>query len=69
MADSKAKKWRKKRVREGHRNPELSRSPFALADMRTRKTTTKKELLYKHKHKNRLTDPGEKGSFLFLSIH
>ncbi|MFC0559774.1 hypothetical protein [Halalkalibacter alkalisediminis] len=42
MATSKAKKARLKQEREGRRNPELNRSPFTFADLRTRKTKTKK---------------------------
>ncbi|WP_407936258.1 hypothetical protein [Litchfieldia alkalitelluris] len=70
MGKSKAKKLRQKHLREGNRNPELSRSPFAYADMRTRTTKNKKDQLYKTKHKNRFsssTDEGN-GSFYFYLI-
>ncbi|MEF2967108.1 hypothetical protein V3851_14820 [Paenibacillus sp. M1] len=66
MAKSKALKMRQKRVREGKRNPEESRSPFAFTDMRTRKTKTKTELMNSTKHKNRVSYYGEDGSFLFI---
>jgi hypothetical protein len=59
MARSKAKKLRAKMVREGKRNPESLRSPYALIDMSGRRTKTKKDLLYKSKHK------GQSGSFYF----
>lgn len=65
MAKTKAKKVREKRVREGRRNPEESRSPFILADMRTRKTKTKKDYLYKGKYKNQSSQAGNDGSFYF----
>jgi hypothetical protein len=52
MAKSKAKKIREKLTREGRRNPEENRSPFVFEDMRTRKTKTKKDLLYQKKRKN-----------------
>ena len=52
MAKSKAKKIRERRIREGKRNPENGRSPFANADLRTRMTKTKKDLLYQ---KNKIT--------------
>jgi hypothetical protein len=65
LAKSKAKKLREKLVREGRRNPEASRSPFVFADMRTRKTKTKKDYLYK---KNQSPQIGKDGSFfVFLS--
>lgn len=56
MAKSKAKKMREKLEREGLRNPETSRGVFALTDMRTRKTKTKKEKMFQSKHKKRFTD-------------
>lgn len=66
MAKSKAKRMRDKLTREGKRNPELSRSPFAAADLRTRRTKTKQELIHqnKHKRKNLISFYGEDGSFL-----
>ncbi|MDF2035955.1 hypothetical protein P2R12_03010 [Cytobacillus oceanisediminis] len=67
MAKSAAKKLREKAVREGKRNPECNRSPFAYADMRTRKTKTKKEQLYRSKYKNRYSDVNRTdGSFLCI---
>lgn len=63
LAKSKAKKLREKLVREGRRNPEDSRSPFVFADMRTRKTKTKKDYLYK---KNHSSQTGNDGSFFIL---
>ncbi|GEL77052.1 hypothetical protein TMU01_12870 [Tenuibacillus multivorans] len=67
MGKSKAKKIREKMQREGKRNPEWSRSPFTFSDMRTRKTKTKKDVLYRTKHKNQLSNGGKDGSFLFCS--
>ncbi|MHC0036022.1 hypothetical protein [Pseudoneobacillus sp. C159] len=58
MAKSKAKKLREKLVREGRRNPEDMRSPFAFTDMRTRKTKTKKDYLYKKNHSTPLRGDG-----------
>ncbi|WP_080845830.1 hypothetical protein [Cytobacillus gottheilii] len=66
MAKSSAKKKREKLIREGRRNPEESRSPFASADMRTRRTKTKDETLYRIKHKNHSLDDHHDGSFLFI---
>ncbi|WP_456279314.1 hypothetical protein [Bacillus sp. AK128] len=67
MAKSKAKKIREKNVREGKRNPEASRSPFAHLDLTTRKTKTKKDLLYRCKYKNHNSKDGNDGSFTFNS--
>ncbi|MBB6452755.1 hypothetical protein HNQ94_001201 [Salirhabdus euzebyi] len=53
MARSQAQKQRNKLVREGYRNPKESRGIYALADMRTRKTKTKKDKMYQEKHKGR----------------
>lgn len=64
MAKSAAKRKREKLVREGRRNPEDSRSPFASMDMRSRKTKTKTETLYRIKHKNHSADDRD-GSFYF----
>lgn len=66
MAKSKAKKLREKLVREGRRNPEDCRSPFAFADMRTRRTKTKKDSLYK---KNQSPLLGNDGSFFIFPIN
>ncbi|MCM3699962.1 hypothetical protein M3216_11145 [Paenibacillus macerans] len=66
MAQSKAKKLRNKQIREGKRNPELSRSPFAFTDMRTRKTKTKLEQMNKPKYKNHAFAYGDDGSFYFF---
>ncbi|MBM7684105.1 hypothetical protein JOD43_004318 [Pullulanibacillus pueri] len=68
MSHSKAKKQRQKKVREGKRNPELSRSPFAFTDMQTRMTKTKKDKLYHCKHKNSLTDDRTEGSFYLPNL-
>ncbi|MDN4070662.1 hypothetical protein QYF50_22415 [Paenibacillus vini] len=65
MAKSHAQKMRQKLVREGKRNPELSRSPFAFADMRMRKTKSKQEQMNSSKYKNRISSYGDDGSFLF----
>ncbi|MEK4145543.1 hypothetical protein NST02_00305 [Robertmurraya sp. FSL W8-0741] len=68
MTKSKARKYRDKIAREGQRNPEWNRSPFAFADMRTRKTKTKKDHLYKTKHKNQSFTEKNDGSFLLLAL-
>lgn len=67
MAQSKAKKNRRKLIREGKRNPELGRSPFAFADLRTRKTKTKQDCITKQKYKNHGSFYGDDGSFYFWS--
>lgn len=64
MSKSTARKKREKLVREGKRNPENGRSPFALTDMHTRVTKTKKDYLYRTKHKNLSSKNGNDGSFL-----
>ena len=51
MSKSKSKKLREKLIREGKRNPELSRSPFAMLDLNTRKTKTKQQKLNQVKYK------------------
>lgn len=56
MATSKAKKQRQKLVREGLLNPEIKRSPFALIDLSSKQTKTKKGYLYSKKEKNRQID-------------
>ncbi|WP_078378929.1 hypothetical protein [Sutcliffiella halmapala] len=45
MAKSKAKKLREKLAREGKRNPENGRGTYALANLTTKVTKTKKEKL------------------------
>jgi hypothetical protein len=54
MAKSKAKKEREKLEREGRMNPDSKRSPFANNEMfrfmSTKKTGTKKDILYKEKY-------------------
>ncbi|MEH7222769.1 hypothetical protein V7112_03055 [Bacillus sp. JJ1566] len=65
MAKSNARKTRERLVREGKRNPENGRSPFALTDMQTRMTKTKKDHLYRTKHKNQSFEGGNDGSFCF----
>ncbi|QED48201.1 hypothetical protein [Cytobacillus dafuensis] len=67
MAKSNAKKIREKSVREGKRNPEANRSPFIFADMRTRKTKTKKDYLYCKKYKNQSLNQSSDGSY-FLPL-
>ncbi len=66
MAKSKAKKIRERRIREGKRNPENGRSPFAYADLRTRMTKTKKDLLYRKKQKNHFSQEEKNGSFYIM---
>ncbi|MCT2193831.1 hypothetical protein NSQ80_05550 [Paenibacillus sp. FSL K6-2441] len=65
MAQSQAKKHRQKLIREGKRSPELSRSPFAFQDLRTRKTKTKQEQLHRQKYKNHASMYGDDGSYYF----
>ncbi|WNS73796.1 hypothetical protein RRV45_12795 [Bacillus sp. DTU_2020_1000418_1_SI_GHA_SEK_038] len=68
MARSRAKKMRERSVREGKRDPELNRSSFAFADMRTRTTKTKKDYLYREKHKNHTLVDRSDGSFYFVAL-
>ncbi|MBF2398409.1 hypothetical protein IA932_05015 [Listeria marthii] len=56
MATSKAKKQRQKLVREGHLNPEIKRSPFALIDLSSKQTKTKKGYLYSKKQQSHQRD-------------
>ncbi len=65
MARSSASKKRIKAVREGKRDPLLSRSPFANHDLRTRTTKTKQDVLNRSKYKNRISYEGDSGSYLF----
>lgn len=69
MANSKAKKMRKKLEREGRRNPESKRSIYATTDMfvqmRTKTTKTKKDILYKNKYENRTSKINDGDSFYF----
>lgn len=69
MSRSQAQKKRQKLIREGRLDPEINRSPFAKLDMRTRKTKTKKDLVYRTKHKkNRYPGSVEDDSFLISFI-
>ncbi|MEI5908000.1 hypothetical protein WAK64_13140 [Bacillus spongiae] len=68
MGKSNAKKYREKLAREGKRNPEVDRSPFAKADMRTRRTKTKKDYLYRAKYKNH-DSSNEKNGFFYAQFH
>lgn len=65
MGKSNAKKKRQKRIREGRLDPEINRSPFVHLDLRTRKTKTKKDYLYRTKHKNRHLENRDNDSFYF----
>lgn len=56
MSKSKARKHRENLVRNGQRDPQNSRGIYALENLRTRKTKTKREKLNQHKHKGRLSD-------------
>lgn len=71
MAKSAARKIRDKRIREGKMDTTTMRSPFALADLRTRKTKTKREAIGRLKHKDPYQNPnftgGDEGSFLFCA--
>ncbi|MDO3408621.1 hypothetical protein QWJ34_02435 [Saccharibacillus sp. CPCC 101409] len=66
MAKSAARKARDKQVREGRLDAAVSRSPFAFADMRTRKTKTRQDKLNRIKHKNPNLTGGDQGSYLFV---
>ncbi|WP_221568622.1 hypothetical protein [Alkalihalobacillus sp. TS-13] len=71
MSKSNAWKKRRKMEREGRRNPEWNRSDFALMDLRSRKTKTKKEKLNQQKHKGRLSDRNydhDNGLFVYLRV-
>lgn len=50
MAKSRARKIREKRMREGKRNPANNRGAYVFADMQTRKTKTKNEIMYQDKY-------------------
>lgn len=65
LAKSNARKIREKLEREGRLNPAELRSPFVFSDMRTRTTKTKKDHLYRSKHKNQSLRDGNDGSFFF----
>lgn len=71
MSKSKAKKIREKHVRAGRRDPSFNRSPYALMNLATRKTKTKKDHLFRTKHKNRNPNLEENDSFILgiLSVH
>ncbi|MGM7703382.1 hypothetical protein ACSVDE_16750 [Pseudalkalibacillus sp. Hm43] len=56
MGRSNAYKKRRKLEREGRRNPAKNRSDYAFMDLQTRTTKTKKDKLFQHKHKGRLSD-------------
>jgi len=69
MSSSRAQKKRQKLIREGKLNPEINRSSFAKLDLRTRKTKTKKDYLYRTKHKkNRHPGNTDNDSFLISFI-
>lgn len=68
MSKSKALRKREKLIREGRLNPEINRSPFAKLDLRTRKTKTKKDHLYRAKHKSHHPKQWEEGSFYFITL-
>ncbi|UPM56582.1 hypothetical protein [Gottfriedia acidiceleris] len=71
MSKSKARKLREKLVREGKRNPESSRSSFAMLDLNTRRTKTKQEKLNQVKHKKQSfgkDDFQTKDCFLFRCL-
>ncbi|WP_047985964.1 hypothetical protein [Ornithinibacillus californiensis] len=65
MSKSKALKKREKLMREGRLNPEVNRSPYVELDLRTRRTKTKKDHLYREKYKNRQPKQWDNGSFYF----
>jgi hypothetical protein len=64
MSRSSAQKKCQKLVRESKLNPKINRSSFAKLDLWTRKTKTKKDYLYRTKHKkNRYPGNSENDSF------
>lgn len=63
MANSKSKKQRMKKVREGNRNPvDLRGGQFRL-DLTTRVTKTKQAKLSQNKHKKRFQNQVDDGIF------
>ncbi|SHG27713.1 hypothetical protein [Ornithinibacillus halophilus] len=68
MGKSNAQKKRSKLIREGRLNPEINRSPYVGLDLRTRKTKTKKDNIYRTKHKNRHLHKQDNDSF-YLPIN
>lgn len=50
MSKSRARKMREKRIREGLMDPVRKRGTYASADLRTRKTKTKHEVMYQNKY-------------------
>ncbi|MFD2208594.1 hypothetical protein ACFSMW_02635 [Virgibacillus halophilus] len=66
MSKSQAQKIREQRIRAGKRDPQLNRSPFALLNLASRKTKTKKDHIYRTKHKNRHFPAQENDSFYLL---
>lgn len=67
MAISKAKKKRQKLIREGHLNPEIKRSPFALIDLSSKQTKTKKDIFIVRS--GRITKKMILFLCIFLSFH
>lgn len=72
MGKSKARKLREKLIREGKRNPELSKSSFSMLDLSTRRTKTKQEKLNQVKHKKQSFGNGDfqtRDCFYFMRNH
>ncbi|RDI45923.1 hypothetical protein [Falsibacillus pallidus] len=68
MAKSNAKKQRENLVREGRNNPEDFRGVYALTDMRTRKTKTKKDIMNKMKYNKRFSYDQDGDNRFFIAL-
>lgn len=66
MAISKAKKKRQKLIREGHLNPEIKRSPFALIDLSSKQKRKKDIFIVRS---GRITKKMILFLCIFLSFH
>ncbi len=65
MGKSNARKQREKVVREGKRDPSLNRGIYAMANLSTRRTKTKKEALQQQYKKTHRFHYESDESFLF----
>ena len=72
MAKSRARKTREKRVREGRIDPAINRGIYALADLSTRRSKTKKETMYQNKYGELSSmdrNQTDESSFYFVSFY
>ncbi|KUP09689.1 hypothetical protein Q73_02080 [Bacillus coahuilensis m2-6] len=67
MAKSKARKQREKLIREGRQDPVDNRSPFSQLNLCTKKTKTKKDVVYSRRRTN-LESDHPSSSFYFCKI-